>query len=168
MIVRHCLRNLMLGALIAGPAACAGAARGASAHDFVAAIYAEHVGANEGFALDAAADFRRYFEPALAERMIRAAHRASDKRDRAWLDYDVFVDAKRWSFTAAHVAIARRGLRRAIAIVTFAEDGRRKTICLDLVRLRAGWRISDIPRSGWRSADALGQWRRSIPSAKSQ
>jgi hypothetical protein len=92
MIVRHCLRNLMLGAFIAGLTACAGTARAASAHDFIAAIYAAHVAANEGFALDADADFRRYFEPALAERMIRAARRVSEKGDRAWLDYDVFVD----------------------------------------------------------------------------
>jgi hypothetical protein len=118
MIVRRCLRDLVLGAVIAGLAACAGTARSASAHEFVAAIYAVHVGPNQGFALDADADFRRYFEPALAARMIRAAHEAWDNRNRAWLDDDVFVDAEAWSFTAAHVAIARRGRHRAIAIVT--------------------------------------------------
>jgi hypothetical protein len=137
------LRNLALGILVAGLAARDGEARASSAHDFVAAIYAAHIGPNEGFALDADADFRRYFEPVLAELMIRAAHEASDKRERAWLASDVFVDAKAWSFTAAHVAIVSRGPGRAVATVTFAEDGKRKTIRLDLVRLRIGWRIRD-------------------------
>ena len=144
MIFARLGSNLVLGAVAAGLAASAGAARAGSAHDFVAAIYAEHIGPNEGFVLDTDADFRRYFEPALAERMIRAALEAWDKRDRAWLDYDVFVDARVWSFTAAHVAIMPHGPRRAVATVTFAEEGKRKTIRLDLVRLRAGWRIRDI------------------------
>jgi hypothetical protein len=144
MIVRRRLRNVAMGLLVAGLAARDGAARASSAHDFVAAIYAAHGGPNEGFALDTDADFRRYFEPALAGRMIRAAHAAAEKHDRAWLDHDVFVDAKAWSFTGAYVAIVSHGPHRAVATVTFDEAGKRKTIRLDLVRLRVGWRIRDI------------------------
>lgn len=115
-----------------------------SAHDFVDAIYAAHAGPREGFALDANDDFRRYFEPALAARMIRAAHQAADRHDHAWLDHDVFVDATTWSFATAHVAVAPRGPQRAIATVTFDQGGKPRTIRLDLIRLRSGWRIRDI------------------------
>jgi hypothetical protein len=55
-----------------GLGATGGAACEPGAHAFVARIYADHVDPNEGFALDADRDLRRYFEPAPAERMIRA------------------------------------------------------------------------------------------------
>jgi len=144
MIVRRIVRNLAAGALALGLAATGGAAREPSAHDFVASIYAAHIGPNEGFALDADGDFRRYFEPALAACMIRAAHDARDERDRARRGHDAFVDASSWSFKAVRVAISPLGVRRAVATVTFDEAGAAKTIRLDLVRLRIGWRITDI------------------------
>ncbi len=138
----------------ARPRPCGQRRRGA--HDFVAAIYAAHIGPNEGFALDGDDDFRRYFEPALADGMIRDAHDAAARHDRARPGYDVFVDADRWSLKSVRVAIAPHGPRRALATVTFHDAGRPKTIRLDLVRLPAGWRIRDIhaPSGDLRAAHA--------------
>jgi hypothetical protein len=150
---RRFIGQLAAAVLGLGLAATGAVAREPGAHAFVVQIYADHIGPNEGFALDTDRDFRRYFEPALAERMIRDAHDAWNKRDRARLDYDVFVDASSWSFKTVRVAIAPHGPRRAVAAVTFDEAGARRTIRLDLVRLRVGWRISDIraPRGDLRA-----------------
>ena len=107
----------------------ASAAHRKSAYDFVARIYALHGGPNEGFALDADDDFRRYFEPALASRMIRDAHNAWEKRNRARLDHDVFVDAASWLLTRVNVAVASAAPRRAVATVTFDKG-------------EAGWKVA--------------------------
>jgi hypothetical protein len=147
LMAQSVARTLAVGGLVLGllsASSAPGMAREQSARAFVEHIYALHIGPNEGFGLDSDADYRRWFEPALAAGMIRDARDAWDKRDRARLNHDVFVDSDSWLLTRVNVAVAPVTPRRAIATVTFDNAGVPTMVTLDLVRLRIGWRIRDI------------------------
>jgi hypothetical protein len=146
-MVRCVAQALAAGALALGllsSSSAPGMARQQSARAFVEHIYALHVGPNEGFGLDSDADYRRWFAPAFAGRMIRDAHDAWDKRDRARLNHDVSVDGDSWLLARVNVAVVPVTQRRAVATVTFDNAGVPTMVTLDLVRLRIGWRIRDI------------------------
>jgi hypothetical protein len=117
-----------------------------SAKDFIAGIYALHIGPSEGFGLDTKADYFRFFEPRLAWLMYRDDRKTwlHNKQAAKLYNYDPFVDAKTWSFSSVAVEVTPAGPRRAVATATFDEAGAAKTIKYDLVHLRAGWRIRDI------------------------
>jgi hypothetical protein len=130
-------------ALAAGLALAALArAAGPSAESFVAAIYDSYKGKDaRGVALDTDAQVRRYFTPELAALILK------DRRDARGevgkLDGDPFVDAQDWQIERVDVAVRPTAADTATATVTF-DNGGARTVVLDMVRLKAGWRIADI------------------------
>lgn len=125
-MARSVARTLAAGGLALGLLSASlvpGATREQSARPFVERIYALHVGPNQGFGLDSDADYRRWFVPALAARMIRDAHDAWDRRDRARLNHNVFVDGDSWLLTRVNVAVAPVTPRREVAAVRFENAG---------------------------------------------
>ena len=125
MIARHTI----LIALCIGLAFATSAARAAepSAKAFVEAIYVAYQGKDaNGFALDTDAAVRRTFAPKLARLII------DDRRKAAG------------EIGAVDVTVHDIAAGKARATVAFTSLSRPTTVVLDLVRLRQGWRISDI------------------------
>ena len=137
-------RHLLLGAagaLVAGPALAAAD----SARAFVTAIYATYKGKDsKGVILDKAATIRRYFEPTLAAAMIKDQNAAAKRGEVGALDGDPFIDAQDWDIKAFNIAVAESAPGKATATVKFANLGTPKTVVLDLVKLKGGWRINEI------------------------
>lgn len=143
-------RHLLLGAagaLLAAPALAADD----SARAFVAAIYATYKGKDsKGIQLDKAATVRRYFEPTLAALMIKDRNAAAKRGDVGALDGDPFIDAQDWDIKDADIAVAEAAPGTASATVKFVNSGTPKTVVLDLIKLKDGWRVGDIT---WRRED---------------
>jgi Protein of unknown function (DUF3828) len=57
---------------------------------------------------------------------------------------DPFIDAQDWDISALDVAVRDAGDDKANATVSFKNLDKPTTVVLDLVKLRAGWRIADI------------------------
>ena len=138
--VTSVLVGIALGSVFGAPAA-----RGAetSAESFVASIYDRYQGTDaKGTALETDAQVRLYFEPRLAALILGDRRRARGEVGK--LDGDPFVDAQDWEIEKVDVAVRTIGSDRATATVSFKNAGSPRTVTLDLVRLRAGWRIADI------------------------
>jgi Protein of unknown function (DUF3828) len=137
-------RNLFFGAACAAlplPAL----ATDDSARKFVAAIYDAYKGKDaKGVNLDKAAAIRRYFEPSLAALVIKDRNAAAKRGEVGALDGDPFIDAQDWEIKAFDIAVADSAPGKAAATVKFSNSGTPKTIVLDLVKLKSGWRISEI------------------------
>ena len=86
----------------------------------------------------------RYFEPSLVG-LITADQAAAKKRDEVpALDGDPFVDAQEWEITQLAITTRADGPDKATGTVTFRNFGEPKKLTVALVRLKAGWRITDI------------------------
>jgi Protein of unknown function (DUF3828) len=117
----------------------------AAARAFVTAIYNAYKGAaGNGISLDNAASIRRYFEPALAALIIKDQKEAESRGDAPVLDGDPFVDAQDWEIKSFDMAIEDVAANKASATVKFQNFDKPRTVILDLVKLREGWRIADI------------------------
>ena len=143
-------RHLLLGAagaLLALPVFAADQ----SARDFVTAIYDAYKGKDaEGHPLDDTAAIRRYFEPTLAALIIKDQNAAAKRGEVGALDGDPFIDAQDWEIAAFDIAVAESAPGKATATVKFTNSGTPKTVVLDLIKLKNGWRISEIT---WRRKD---------------
>src|SRR5262245_55544463 len=116
-----------------------------SAKAFVEAIYAAYQGKDgNGIALDKDATVRRYFAPDLAQLMINDSRQAARRGEVGALDGDPFVDAQDWEVSGVDVTVQDVAAGKARATVTFENRERPSTVVLDLVKLKPGWRISDI------------------------
>src|SRR5437016_4097954 len=114
-----------------------------SAKSFVEAIYAAYIGKDsKGVSLDSNAAVRRYFEPKLAALIIKDRREARGEVGK--LGSDPFIDAQDWEIDSVDVAVRDAGSDKASATVSFKSLGDQRTIVLDLVKLKAGWRIADI------------------------
>lgn len=123
-------------------------AQSGSARVFVEAIYKPYL--NKGFkgiSYSSEAGLRRYFEPKLAEAMIKDAKAAAKRKEVGTLDGDPFIDAQDWEISTLVIDVKTSGGDRAKAMVSFTNLGQPKNISLDLVKTRAGWRIADIVAS---------------------
>ena len=117
----------------------------AAARAFLTAIYNSYKGrTGNGISLDRAATIRRYFEPALAAVIIKDQKEAESRGDAPTLDGDPFVDAQDWEIDSFDIAIEDVAANKARAIVKFQNFGKPRTVILDLMKLREGWRIADI------------------------
>ncbi len=143
-------RHLLLGAagaLLTFPVFAADQ----SARDFVMAIYATYKGKDsKGIILDNARTIRRYFEPTLAALIIEDQNAAAKRGEVGALDGDPFIDAQDWEIAAFDIAVEERAPGKARATVKFTNSGTPKTVVLDLVKLKNGWRIGEI---AWRRKD---------------
>ena len=137
-------RHLLLGAagaLLAFPVFAADQ----SAREFVTAIYDAYKGKDaKGHPLDDAAAIRRYFEPTLAALIIKDQNAAAKRGEVGALDGDPFIDAQDWEIKDFDIAVAESAPGKATATVKFANLGAPKTVVLDLVKLKGGWRINEI------------------------
>jgi uncharacterized protein DUF3828 len=137
-------RRSVLIALCIGLACATGApAAELSAKAFVEAIYAAYPGKDaKGVPLDSDAAVRRYFAPALAALIIK--DRKEARGEVPTLDADPFIDAQDWEIDGVDVAVQDIAADKARATVVFTNLGRPTTVVLDLIKLKQGWRISDI------------------------
>ncbi len=137
-------RKTILGAAVAVLAGRAQAA-GASAHDFVAAIYDAYVGKNgNGVALDNERTVRRYFEASLADLILKDRKEAARRKEVGTLDFDPFVDAQDWEIAAFAISVSEAGPDKASATVKFTNFDKASTVVLDLVKIRNDWKIGNI------------------------
>ena len=138
-------RNLLVaaGCLCTGLAPVRARVAEATARSFVEAIYASYPGKNSnGVSLEHDADVRRYFEPSLAELILKDRREAHGEVGK--LASDPFIDAQDWEIDSVDAAVRDTGSDKASATVSFKNLGERTTIVLALVKLKAGWRIADI------------------------
>jgi Protein of unknown function (DUF3828) len=80
--------------------------------------------------------------PATAALIIK--DRKDARGEVGMLDSDPFIDAQDWQIDAVAVAVQDIAANKARATVAFTNLGRPTTVVLDLVKLKQGWRISDI------------------------
>jgi hypothetical protein len=109
-------RNIVLLGVLGAAAAIARArAADASAQAFIAAIYNAYKGkSGNGISLDSDAIIRRYFEPALAARMIKDRKDAADRGEAPTLSGDPFVDSGEWDIEEIESPWRARALKRSI------------------------------------------------------
>jgi Protein of unknown function (DUF3828) len=118
----------------------------------VEAIYAAYKAKNaNGVLLDTDAAVRRYFEPKLAALIIKDRKEARGEVGK--LDFDPFIDAQDWEIDTVNIAIREVAPDKTSATVSFKNLGEPHSVVLDLVKLKAGWRIADIT---WDRKHALG------------
>src|SRR5262249_46780218 len=87
---------------------------------------------------------RRTFEPKLADAMIKDFATAAKRKEVGTLDGDPFLDAQDWEIANLKVDVKTSGSDKAVATVNFTNVREPKTVTIDLVKLRGGWRIADI------------------------
>jgi len=133
----------LLAAFVVSAAALAQTAE-ATAQSFIEAIYKPYLAKDySGVRLDTPGRVRRYFEPKLADAMIRDAAAAKKKNEVGTLDGDPFIDAQDWRITNLAMDV-KSANGKATATVTFNNIGEPKQISLNLVKTAGGWRILDI------------------------
>ena len=116
-----------------------------AARTFLASIYNAYKGKNgNGIPLDGEAVIKRYFEPGLAALIIKDQKDAESRGDVPMLDGDPFIDAQDWDIASFDIAVQDTGPNKARGTVKFQNTDKAMTVVLDLVKLREGWRISDI------------------------
>jgi hypothetical protein len=142
--------GLALGAVSAGGA---GAAE-QSAQDFLARIYATYKGKDaKGIDLNARGATGRYFSPSLA-RLIDADAKAA-KGGVGQLGADPFIDAQDFEIAAFAIDVKALAPDKALGTVRFKSFTNDRTITLDLVKLKTGWRIDEIRGPTTKSLRAL-------------
>jgi len=115
-----------------------------SAQQFLEGIYAHYKGKDTKGVPYSGRGSARYFTPALV-RLIDADARAAAKRGEVpTLDGDPFVDAQEWGIAAFEIAVKETLPGKATGTVKFNNEGQEKTVIVDLVRTKAGWRIDDL------------------------
>ncbi|HEX5210796.1 MAG TPA: DUF3828 domain-containing protein [Pseudolabrys sp.] len=137
-------RTVLIGAACSALSFAALAAE-QSPRDFVTAIYATYKGKDsKGIILGKAATIRRYFEPALAAKMIKDQTAAAKRSEVGALDGDPFIDAQDWEIKDFDIAVADTAPGKASATVKFTNFDKAKTVLLDLVKVKNEWRVEDI------------------------
>ncbi len=148
------LRNVFVAALIISAGTMAANtcfAAGQTAEAFLNGIYAHYKGDPKkahGIYIDKEAEIRRYFEPALADLIIKDDEAAAKVGDIPNLDGDPFVDAQEWDIKSFDIKVEHQGDDKATATVKFKNFNDAKLLHVDLVRLKDEWKISDIIWNG--------------------
>jgi hypothetical protein len=139
------MRKAFLTLLAAIAAITAAVAETGSPQAFVDGIYKHYLGKDsKGLPLSSATVIRRYFAPPLADAIVKdfaAAHKRGEVPD---LNGDPFVDAQDWEISNLKTAVKPAGANAAVATVTFVMFKKPRTVTLDLVNTRAGWRVAEI------------------------
>ena len=147
-------RKLVLAPLILGPGIVISLASAAdvSARNFVSAIYNAYKGSNgNGISLESEAAIRRYFEPGLATLIIKDRKNAQQRGEAPALTGDPFVDSGDWDIREFDIAVQDVPPNKATGTIKFENFDQPRTVVLDLVKLKEGWRITDI---SWQRDDA--------------
>ena len=138
----------ILAAMLAGLALLAalpGLAAGETPKAFLEKLYAAYVGPNRpGLMVASDKVLARYLTPeviALLDKMY-AASKKSDEVPA--LDGDPFVDGQEWDIKKFDITVDQSGSDKATGHVSFRNYDQDKSLTLDLVHLKSGWRIDDI------------------------
>jgi hypothetical protein len=149
----------VLAALVSPPSAADD-----EAQRFIASIYAQYGAPDtQGILLDSREALEKYFVTDLAA-MIDADGIAAEREDRPpALDGDPFVDAQEWDIKNVAIVVRDDTPEKAVAIVSFFNQGEPRQVELDLLKLTAGWRINDIH---WREGTLRGLYRDRPPAGR--
>jgi hypothetical protein len=116
-----------------------------AAKAFLDKIYAAYKGKKaKGILLDSDASLRRYFEPGLADLMIKDRKDAAKRGDVPDLDGDPFVNAQDWEIGPVDIMITDTAPDKATATASFRNLDMPTKVIYALVKLKTGWRIADI------------------------
>ena len=150
-------KTVLLSVLGAAVAISRARAADPPARTFIAAIYNAYKGKNgNGISLNSDATIRRYFEPGLAALIIKDRKDAADRGEAPMLSGDPFVDSGDWDIQAFDIAVQDIA-GKASGTVKFQNFDKPRTVVLDLVKLKEGWRIADIT---WRRDGETATLRR--------
>jgi hypothetical protein len=117
----------------------------ATPDQFLAAIYQHYEGKNaKGVDIYGKGALARYFEPSLVALMAADEAAAAKRGDVPELDGDPFIDAQDWEIKDLKIATKMDGTDKATATVSFRNFDEAQQVTVQLVRLKAGWRIADI------------------------
>jgi hypothetical protein len=149
----------VLAALVSTPSAADD-----EAQRFIASIYAQYGAPDtQGVVLDSREALEKYFVTDLAA-MIDADGIVAEREDRPpALDGDPFVDAQEWDIKNVAIVVRDDTPEKAVAIVSFFNQGEPRQVELDLLKLTAGWRIDDIH---WREGTLRGLYRDRPPAGR--
>src|SRR5262249_51686642 len=102
---------------------------------FVDSIYNAYLGKNsKGVPLANEAEIRRYFEPQLADAIVKDMAAAEKANEVPMLDGDPFIDAQDWEIANLRTVVKTSGANAAVATVNFTMFRKPRTITLDLVK----------------------------------
>jgi hypothetical protein len=132
---------LLLGALPLG----AQAEPQQSAQAFLEALYAPYRA--RSVTGQPYTDAERFFEPTLVAAMQRDYQLAQKNGVPPTLNGDPFVDAQEWDVSDLSIQAAVSG-GQATGMVSFVNFKQKKTLAVELVQTKAGWRIADIAGAG--------------------
>lgn len=144
-VVRCMLIAGLLGLIATAPARARVA--DASAKSFLTGIYQAYIGssaqASKGIVLTEPEAIRRYFSPGLASLILddRPAVRGPD--NAIVLGSDPFVGRESWDIANLAIAV-KEGPAKALGTVTFTNFGQPETVTVELLKVGADWRISEI------------------------
>ncbi len=139
----------ILAALFGCLAMLAAILPGAGAEDtpkaFLDKLYSAYVGPNRsGLMVNSDKVLARYLSPEvimLMDKMYAASKKADEPPA---LDGDPFVDAQEWDIKSFDITVDQVGDDKATGHVRFKNFDEEKSLTLDLVHLKSGWRIDDI------------------------
>jgi hypothetical protein len=135
--------TLGLAVLVTAPT-LALAADPVTAKSFVEGIYNKYVGKDAaGLVLDKAADYRRYFTPALAGIILKDQAAAAKRGDVPTLDVDAFVGYQDWEIGKLTVDVQEAG-DKATATVSFVNIDKPETVGVKLQKVGQDWRVDDV------------------------
>lgn len=128
-----------------------------AAQKFVTGIYAQYGGPDTpGVPLETKEIAERYFTHEIVELMEQDGERAAEDDSPPALDGDPFVGAQDWDIKNVAVSVTDVSPDKAVALVTFVNQGEQKLVQLDLRKIAAGWRIDDIR---WSDGTLRGLYR---------
>ena len=116
-----------------------------TAQAFLESLYAPYRA--KGFNGQPYTQAERFFEPTLAAAMQRDYQLAQKNGVPPTLNGDPFVDAQEWDVSNLSIQAAVSG-EQATGRVSFVNFKQKKTLAVELVQTKAGWRIADIAGAG--------------------
>jgi hypothetical protein len=139
----------VLAALVACLAMLAAMVPSVAAEDtpkaFLEKLYAAYAAPNKsGVNIDTDKALARYFSPEVIKLMDKMYAAAKKTGDVPALDGDPFIDAQDWDIKSFDITVDQAGNDKATGHVHFKNLDAERSITLDLIHLKPGWRIDDI------------------------
>lgn len=126
-------------------ATVSGIAADATAKAFLQKLYAAYTAPKQsGVPLDTDKELARYFSPEVVKLMDKMYAAAKKADEVPALDGDPFVDAQDWDIKSFDITVDQVGDDKATGHVRFKNFDEEKSLALDLIHLKSGWRIDDI------------------------
>ena len=116
-----------------------------TAQAFLESLYAPYRA--KGFKGQPYTEAERFFEPTLARAMQRDYQLAQRNGVPPTLNGDPFVDAQEWEVSNLSIHAAVSG-EQATGMVSSDNFKQKKTLAIELVQTKTGWRIADIAGAG--------------------